>query len=227
MEHFFGCSACSSHFLKMAESIDGHVKSARDAVLWLWQAHNEVNKRLAGDDSEDPAHRKVPFPPKPLCPDCQISESQDGKIKWDKDKVLAFLLQFYGKENIVEITEQSKYSDKENLKKDRKDLDWWERKQREKDLEKIRDLRKKKRDILEEKKKSLVKVDIGSDKKSKRKSVKKEIMMPPEGRGWISHTDMGVCAMFYLLCLVIILAMYYHFTIRRKNNLFKHCPKIS
>ena len=60
VEHFFGCRDCARHFALMADGVDSdhrvegrgknkngaiksEVKTPRDAVLWLWKAHNRVN----------------------------------------------------------------------------------------------------------------------------------------------------------------------------------------
>ncbi|EHB04829.1 Sulfhydryl oxidase 2 [Heterocephalus glaber] len=75
---FFGCRECGQHFEEMAtESLDS-VKTADQAVLWLWRSHNAVNSRLAGQLSEDPKFPKVPWPTPDLCPACHeeiLSES--------------------------------------------------------------------------------------------------------------------------------------------------------
>ncbi len=59
VEHFFGCRDCARHFALMADGVGeggekktrkrngailADVHSSRDAVLWLWKAHNRVNK---------------------------------------------------------------------------------------------------------------------------------------------------------------------------------------
>lgn len=45
IKYFFGCAHCSNHFVDMAEDevnpIES-VKSPKQAVLWLWAAHNKV-----------------------------------------------------------------------------------------------------------------------------------------------------------------------------------------
>lgn len=48
VKHFFGCQECAQHFEAMAAKSMDQVKSRREAVLWLWSHHNEVNARLAG-----------------------------------------------------------------------------------------------------------------------------------------------------------------------------------
>ena len=41
--HFFQCSACANHFVEMTEHPEAEsIKSRRDAVLWMWKAHNQV-----------------------------------------------------------------------------------------------------------------------------------------------------------------------------------------
>lgn len=60
IKFFFGCSDCSKHFQTMAtKNKIWNVTSKDDAVLWLWNSHNEVNKRLSGDVTEDPEHKKI------------------------------------------------------------------------------------------------------------------------------------------------------------------------
>nr|CAH7763341.1 unnamed protein product [Callosobruchus chinensis] len=69
IKNFFGCSECSKHFQQMAKRRNlWDVRSWNDSVLWLWTAHNEVSKRLAGDDTEDPEFPKQQFPLKERCP---------------------------------------------------------------------------------------------------------------------------------------------------------------
>ena len=59
VQQFFGCRRCAHHFQMMASFIDRDVTSREDAVLWLWQAHNQANGRLAGTITEDPQYPKV------------------------------------------------------------------------------------------------------------------------------------------------------------------------
>ncbi|KAL3276208.1 hypothetical protein HHI36_020926 [Cryptolaemus montrouzieri] len=74
IKYFFGCSDCSQHFQAMAaERNMDKVSSLRDSVMWLWAAHNVVNKRLAGDSTEDPEFPKKQFPTAERCPECRYS----------------------------------------------------------------------------------------------------------------------------------------------------------
>lgn len=95
IKHFFGCTKCVEHFTKMAANIDHEVKTHDEAILWLWKAHNKANKRLHGDDSEDPKHPKIQFPSKEMCKDCK-----DDNGEWKREVVLQFLKDHYGVDNI-------------------------------------------------------------------------------------------------------------------------------
>ncbi|XP_043465984.1 sulfhydryl oxidase 2-like [Leptopilina heterotoma] len=91
IKNFFGCRWCKEHFVEMAE--ERHlfeVKSFDENILWLWRAHNQVNKRLAGDETEDPKHRKIQFPAASDCPSCR-----DGNDTWIESNVLAYLKNKY------------------------------------------------------------------------------------------------------------------------------------
>lgn len=102
VKHFFGCSHCSQHFQEMAQLNNiWNVKSNAEAVLWLWSAHNQVNKRLAGDDTEDPAFPKIQFPSAKLCTSChQVGASNDSSIQWNQDEVLNYLRRMNSPANI-------------------------------------------------------------------------------------------------------------------------------
>ncbi|XP_023556009.1 sulfhydryl oxidase 2 [Octodon degus] len=98
---FFGCEECGQHFEEMAvESLDT-VKTADQAVLWLWRRHNAVNSRLAGQLSEDPKFPKVPWPTPDLCPACH--EEVKGLDSWHEGQVLAFLKQHYSSSNLEDM----------------------------------------------------------------------------------------------------------------------------
>ena len=104
VEHFFGCQECARHFLQMSEdgkAIEREVKSADDAVLWLWKAHNVVNKRLGGDISDDAVFPKERFPNKAHCSDCYNSRvaGSDGWREYRIKSVLHFLHEMYAMEN--------------------------------------------------------------------------------------------------------------------------------
>lgn len=75
-----------------------NVTSKDQAVLWLWNAHNEVNERLAGDVTEDDNHPKIQFPAEEHCRVCRKKSGE-----WDKTEVLEFLRRHYGNNNISDL----------------------------------------------------------------------------------------------------------------------------
>jgi thiol oxidase len=93
--YFFGCEDCSKHFQEVAARSMHEVSSPQDNVLWLWKAHNEANKRLSGDETEDPDHVKIQFPSRNTCPSCRR-----GDDSWNTDEVMNHLIQVYSKQNI-------------------------------------------------------------------------------------------------------------------------------
>jgi len=92
IQYFFGCSHCSNHFVDMAEDeqnpIDA-IETSDQSIMWLWQAHNKVNRRVAGDLTEDPMAPKIQFPGAELCPACHVDR------KWNEEAVLRYMKKFY------------------------------------------------------------------------------------------------------------------------------------
>lgn len=105
---YFGCADCAAHFVEMAgrnKIFDVH--SRDEAVLWLWRAHNEVNARLSGDDTEDPEHKKIQYPAAKHCPTCRYANDS-----WNEEEVLQYLKNKYS-HNSIKYDEISNY-DNEN-----------------------------------------------------------------------------------------------------------------
>lgn len=105
IQHFFQCSACADHFVEMTEQPEAEsVSSRRDAVLWMWKAHNQVNGRLQKQEKDgkdgDPAFPKQQWPPSQLCPLCHLPNSQETDPKWNEDEVYRFLLKYYSRASI-------------------------------------------------------------------------------------------------------------------------------
>lgn len=46
---FFGCRECGRHFEQAAAVGMDNVQNREQQILWLWQQHNRVNMRLAGN----------------------------------------------------------------------------------------------------------------------------------------------------------------------------------
>ncbi|XP_065200754.1 sulfhydryl oxidase 2-like isoform X2 [Planococcus citri] len=101
--NFFGCQECAEHFQEMSTTMTGNVTSIKDSVLWLWKAHNNVNTRLSGDFSEDPAFPKRQFPVESMCPKCR-----DSNGSWREEEVLSYLVNMYT--NIYNSTNSSSAS---------------------------------------------------------------------------------------------------------------------
>lgn len=101
VKHFFGCTECAQHFQTMAEKYHiWRVSSKDDAVIWLWNAHNQVNARLVGDITEDPAHPKIQFPSERDCKKCRNELNIDDSIRWNNVAVLDFLKEYYATSNL-------------------------------------------------------------------------------------------------------------------------------
>jgi thiol oxidase len=122
--HFFGCSDCASHFGRLASSSDDPIPAATSPpssppggvtgvggavaprwrahppgvpALWLWRAHNAVNKRLNGSSERavlTSGLRKLQWPTAQLCPECGDAERAGG-TRWHEAAVLAFLRRSY------------------------------------------------------------------------------------------------------------------------------------
>lgn len=96
VSNFFGCTECVQHFKAMAaRNRIFDVKENDKAVLWLWISHNEVNLRLAGDATEDPAHPKIQFPSVSRCRECRLARGA-----WNLPAVYQYLESIYGMDNI-------------------------------------------------------------------------------------------------------------------------------
>jgi len=109
---FFGCDDCAAHFGNMSRGMEAEMSemssqhSARDrAVLWIWQAHNQVNARLAAQpDHSFDEFLKVEWPSPAACPGChEVTISQRGSAatrdhllrQWRHDQVLRYLHRSY------------------------------------------------------------------------------------------------------------------------------------
>lgn len=93
IENFFSCTECAKHFVQMVTKDFPMAKEANkssDVVLYLWRAHNIVNKRLKGDETEDPQMPKRQFPAHFLCSQCK-----NGENDWRQTAVLHYMTHFY------------------------------------------------------------------------------------------------------------------------------------
>ncbi|XP_033643196.1 sulfhydryl oxidase 1-like isoform X1 [Asterias rubens] len=97
MKYFFGCRECSENFAEESISLDSSVVSLDDSILWLWETHNRVNKRLAGALSEDPEYPKVQFPSET---ECKLCHDPFNPSHWKTSAVLHYLKELYSVKNI-------------------------------------------------------------------------------------------------------------------------------
>lgn len=214
MQHFFGCEECSKNFLSMSLNIEEKIKDQRAATLWLWNAHNSANKRLSGDASEDPAFPKIQFPSYKACPGCYLMNADKKIIKdtWNEESVLTYLVNFYSSKNIrISSSLKKRLSQEQTLEsRNESNLDWWEEKQNQQDLQLVERFRVKKR---ENTKQDYLQVSLYGDQGL---ILTKKGAALMENDGWrFSHLDLSMCVVFYIVSTIIILMLYHHFIMRR------------
>ncbi|XP_042335809.1 sulfhydryl oxidase 2 [Sceloporus undulatus] len=209
---FFGCRACAQHFEEMArESLDS-VKTLDEAVLWLWEKHNVVNARLAGDLSEDPKAPKVQWPTADICPTCH--EETKGLPTWNKAQVLQFLKRHYGSNNMLYtyIENQADLDAKESHedKDGNKDQASKKESQRNKDgiphPEKVLDSQPK---VLDRR----IAKD-GPVKDTGKKGIEQAVFFLGIG---FSSIDMSLCIVLYIASSLFLMIMYFFFRMRSKR----------
>lgn len=93
---FMNCKECDmkiSEFKKLRPI--ANVTNDDEQILWLWEAHNYVNKQLAGDSTEDPKFPKIQFPSERDCPKCR-----NNATEWRTEEVLHYLKGIYTLKNL-------------------------------------------------------------------------------------------------------------------------------
>ncbi|XP_021117343.1 sulfhydryl oxidase 2 isoform X2 [Heterocephalus glaber] len=200
---FFGCRECGQHFEEMAtESLDS-VKTADQAVLWLWRSHNAVNSRLAGQLSEDPKFPKVPWPTPDLCPACH--EEIKGLDSWHEGQVLAFLKRHYGGSNLLDT-----YSVDLGDARGSRGLPAPERPQGHQDAASLR-----LPSSLSESPQHLLDVRAQSPRGPRARG-EAEAAAPVLGIGF-SSLDMSLCLVLYVASSLFLMLMYFFFRVRSKR----------
>lgn len=103
--HFFGCSECVENFKKEIVTFSpSSITDKKSGILWLWTLHNSVNKRLSGDESEDPEFPKVQWPSSSACPECHKADDDSplaDESSFNTDKVFQFILNRNQLKNLV------------------------------------------------------------------------------------------------------------------------------
>ncbi|XP_027543735.1 sulfhydryl oxidase 2 [Neopelma chrysocephalum] len=220
IQHFFGCKACAQHFEEMAkESLDS-VKTLDRAVLWLWEKHNVVNNRLAGDLTEDPKFPKVQWPTPDICPACH--EEIKGLHSWNEEQVLKFLKSHYNSDNIL-----YKYTESQTDSSDPEQGDTREGKDKNL-LKKLGENRENKLQDKENSVDSGSKVGEkpggnpgavqGSGKNSGASVNLREVRQAVSFLGiGFSNIDMSLCVILYVASSLFLMIMYFFFRMRSKR----------
>ena len=109
---FFGCQECSQHFLSMVDNGDNitSVRSHEEAVLYLWDRHNEVSLRLMeqAEQTDDPVYPKEYFPNVYHCPSCYPDGGYGENV--DEKEILNFLINLFKKDSLLKRLEGSSAS---------------------------------------------------------------------------------------------------------------------
>ncbi|KAF6172336.1 hypothetical protein GIB67_024958 [Kingdonia uniflora] len=119
IQNFFVCEECRQHFYGMCSSVSTPFNKTSEFALWLWDAHNNVNKRLMKEEETmetgDPKFPKIMWPTKQLCPSCYLipSRNKNGTVSvdWNKDEVFKFLVGYYGKKLVSSYKNNSLVED--------------------------------------------------------------------------------------------------------------------
>jgi len=185
------------------------VVRADEAVLWLWRAHNEVNERLKGAASEDPAFPKQQFPPASLCPSCHSGG------KWDEKAVLDFMVRYYS-----DVRTDSPKSGGYKLS----EFDNGQRLDADKKLnlnprfagvgQRVERLEEAERRLRQEK------TDLSPQRRWQNYDAERRV---GEGGGsWIGWTglDTSMCVSLWLISCVLILFAFVYFKYRRNKSKF-------
>ncbi|XP_025016638.1 sulfhydryl oxidase 2 [Tetranychus urticae] len=104
--NFFSCAECAKHFREMSSNMESSLINPNGSILWLWRAHNIVNRRLAKDLTEDPVHPKTQYPPTSVCNTCWTS---DG-LRFNETQTFNFLLTRYQSDNLIGLKSHLKPS---------------------------------------------------------------------------------------------------------------------
>ncbi|XP_017665417.1 PREDICTED: sulfhydryl oxidase 2 [Lepidothrix coronata] len=225
IQHFFGCKACAQHFEEMAKESMDSVKTLDRAVLWLWEKHNVVNNRLAGDLTEDPKFPKVQWPTPDICPACH--EEIKGLHSWNEEQVLQFLKSHYNSDNIL-----YKYTESQTDSSDPEQGDTREGK----DKNLMKNPGGNRENKLQDKENSVDSGSKGLEKPggnpgavqgSGRNSVAsvnlREVRQAVSFLGiGFSNIDMSLCVILYVASSLFLMIMYFFFRMRSKRWKVKH-----
>ncbi|XP_065593409.1 sulfhydryl oxidase 2 [Cyrtonyx montezumae] len=220
IHHFFGCRACAQHFEEMAKESMDSVQTWDKAVLWLWEKHNVVNNRLAGDLTEDPRFPKVQWPTPDLCPACH--EEMKGLHSWNEAQVLQFMKHHYGSENILyRYTESQTESSETELKDAREENDksllekpGGNRENVVLNQENLRDSESKLFNKLMGNHGPVKDSSKGAFESAKHQESRQSVIFLGIG---FSNIDMSLCVVLYVASSLFLMIMYFFFRMRSKR----------
>lgn len=107
VEHFFGCQVCRSHFVDTFDDCGADVchrlssapskLNSKQLSLWLWETHNNVNKRLISENAHRMGRHVFPIEEDaskwPMPKTCGSCWEKDGSF--DDETVYLFLKKVY------------------------------------------------------------------------------------------------------------------------------------
>ncbi|XP_040180065.1 sulfhydryl oxidase 2 [Rana temporaria] len=205
---FFSCRECAQHFEAMAKESLDTVKTAEEAVMWLWQKHNVVNNRLAGAPSEDPKSPKVQWPTPDLCPACH--EEVGGVHSWNEKEVFGFLKQHYSSKEIslqyADLnTDQHDVADEKSDKLPTKSPG-----SSNSDKDKLH--KPPKPEFLDK----LIQNEPNQSKNSNYHPESSKTSVTFLGLGF-SNIDMSLCVVLYITSSLFLMVMYFFFRVRSRR----------
>ena len=103
IKYFFTCTICQEHFLGMMASVNSTTVTTQGTfIIWLFEAHNEVNERLREEELDagtfNMKRPKGLFPSPELCKNCLDEREGNyvGPYVEEFTYTLPFLGNFYG-----------------------------------------------------------------------------------------------------------------------------------
>ncbi|CAI9607747.1 unnamed protein product [Staurois parvus] len=209
IREFFGCRECAKHFEAMAkESVDA-VKTAEEAVMWLWRKHNVVNNRLAGAPSEDPKSPKVQWPTPDLCPACH--EEEGGVHSWNEKEVLAFLKQHYSSKEIS-LQYADPNTDQHDVVDEKRDKLPTKNTGSDNNSEKHKQREHPRPEFLDK----LIQNQPNKSKNSNYHLESSKTSVTFLGLGF-SNIDMSLCVVLYITSSLFLMVMYFFFRVRSRR----------
>ena len=108
VKNFYICPGCIDNFKDEIKKFPyKHLKSSEKQVIWLWEVHNDVNKRLGQDEPDTDMWKnkknfreKIQYPSKNDCQNCKTAGN------WNKGRVFEYLVK---KDTGITVRSQETY----------------------------------------------------------------------------------------------------------------------